>query len=621
MDRNRDLTRLLASQFSVELMRYADQLAELGPDVVSVPRAARQAVLDAAAARLTDFDAGVVVLDRDGQIVAASRDRSELVGQNWANRSYFRRIALDRNRVLLSDIQNDGPSGSQSVAVAIPLLSPNRQLAGLLVGMFKVGPLGASALSRSLLRLDLRPETQVALVDSQGRAIYHHEADLLGHEISGQPAVQAARAGQVGALRSRDPEGHEIIASFAPVPGTLCGLIEEESWAELRQVSAGYGRTLLALLALGIILPMAVVAWALGRTTRPIQRVTQAVRAMAMGDLSQRINPPGEDELGELARAFNHMCAELELMYTDLEGQVEVRTRHLATINAVTSVTSRSLDLAEILHAALGTVLGAMGFEAGVAYRLLSDEDVLLLISSRGLSEESERKVRRLPLEALASKAQLSKGPLVRLVADYPPQELRGTLEQEGWRMAISVPLLARGELLGVMNLRALTPRPVTPEELTLLAAIGEQVGVALENARLYERAGEVAVAAERSHLLGQPACGRDPDPAGPEPRRGQGAAGRAIATHTRRAGRDARPARGAPSGSPGPDEPDRAVASVDRGDHQRHSGARAADARGRPGHTDRGADRAVSHRAGGAQQRSQARAGLAGLGGHVRGC
>jgi signal transduction histidine kinase len=188
-------------------------------------------------------------------------------------------------------------------------------------------------------------------------------------------------------------------------------------------------------------------------------------------------------------------------MYTDLEGQVEVRTRHLATINAVASVTSRSLDLAEILHAALGTMLGAMGFEAGVAYRLLSDEDTLLLISSRGLSEESAHKVREVRLGALASKAQLSKGPLMRLVADYPPQELRETLQQEGWRMAISVPLLARGELLGVMNLRALTPRPVTPEEFTLLAAIGEQVGVALENALLYERAGEVAVAAERNRL------------------------------------------------------------------------------------------------------------------------
>jgi signal transduction histidine kinase len=41
----------------------------------------------------------------------------------------------------------------------------------------------------------------------------------------------------------------------------------------------------------------------------------------------------------------------------------------------------------------------------------------------------------------------------------------------------------------------------VKPEELALLAAIGNQVGLAVENARLYERAEQSAAAAERSRL------------------------------------------------------------------------------------------------------------------------
>ena len=43
--------------------------------------------------------------------------------------------------------------------------------------------------------------------------------------------------------------------------------------------------------------------------------------------------------------------------------------------------------------------------------------------------------------------------------------------------------------------------RALTEEERTLLAAIGQQVGMAAENARLYEAVEEAAVAAERNRL------------------------------------------------------------------------------------------------------------------------
>ena len=37
----------------------------------------------------------------------------------------------------------------------------------------------------------------------------------------------------MGALRTRDQLEDEIIASYSPIPDSLCALIEEESWAEL----------------------------------------------------------------------------------------------------------------------------------------------------------------------------------------------------------------------------------------------------------------------------------------------------------------------------------------------------------------------------------------------------
>ena len=47
------------------------------------------------------------------------------------------------------------------------------------------------------------------------------------------------------------------------------------------------------------------------RTSRRIDRLVSATRRVAEGDLGERVAPPWKDELGDLARAFDHMVGEL----------------------------------------------------------------------------------------------------------------------------------------------------------------------------------------------------------------------------------------------------------------------------------------------------------------------
>jgi len=65
----------------------------------------------------------------------------------------------------------------------------------------------------------------------------------------------------------------------------------------------------------------------------------------------------------------------------------------------------------------------------------------------------------------------------------------------------ISVPLIAQGRSVGVLNLGSRCPQPIQPEELALLSAIGRQIGVAVENAHLYEQAQQLAIVKERNRL------------------------------------------------------------------------------------------------------------------------
>jgi nitrate/nitrite-specific signal transduction histidine kinase len=292
------------------------------------------------------------------------------------------------------------------------------------------------------------------------------------------------------------------VASFAPVPGTSWGLVTEESWDELIDTSQRYGRQLLLLLGAGVLIPAFVVAIGARRITRPIAELIDAAQEVAGGHFDQLITVTTGDELEELAEQFNRMSTELQKSYATLEQRVADRTRELATLNSIASVVSRSLDLDEILHDALDKTLETMGMEVGVAYRLEEDRQNLTLIASRGLSQPFVRHVARLPLwTSAAGLATEARRPVVLHVSDYPESELKALMKEEGLQMAISIPLVAKRQVLGAINLGSPTARDVTREELSLLAAIGQQTGVAVENARLYEQAEETAVTAERHRL------------------------------------------------------------------------------------------------------------------------
>jgi serine phosphatase RsbU (regulator of sigma subunit)/HAMP domain-containing protein len=86
----------------------------------------------------------------------------------------------------------------------------------------------------------------------------------------------------------------------------------------LTSASRGYQQLLLLLLALGILVPVVIVAIGIHRVMRPVDELIAATRAVGAGDLSKRIEAPAGDEIGVLATSFNQMT-----------GQVADRTREL----------------------------------------------------------------------------------------------------------------------------------------------------------------------------------------------------------------------------------------------------------------------------------------------------
>lgn len=521
-EQSRDRTRLLASQLAADLESYRVPLGTLSQSapITNAPTRQDELTRQWPGGELAVFDLGVLTLARDGVVVDTVIALDAMVGRSLPALIEEARspAVLRGERLGFTDIRSDLVPDADVIALPRPIYSDGDEVRGAVVGLFRIERQATrtSAFYRHIWelyigrRVSLDPggsqvtgQEAACLVDGNGRIIFHTDTFLIGEDASRYPAVRRALQGEAGALRTEPiwrPDNPDVVAGYAPVPNTSWALIAEEPWSEAVAISRPYTYGTLALLILGTLVPIVTIALGAQRITRPLRQLTEAAKALAAGHFDQTLEVDTGDEVETLAAQFNTMARELQALYANLEQRVADRTRELATVNAVAAVVSRSLELEDILAAALDETMGAMNVDAGAALRL--EEETLHLMAHRGFSERFIAQVRVVPLRAsLASEARAAGLPATRRVADYPTGPLKRALRNEGIASVISIPLIAKGDVLGVINLVTPTPRELTPEERSMLASIGRQTGLAVENARLYEQAEEAAAAAERNRL------------------------------------------------------------------------------------------------------------------------
>jgi signal transduction histidine kinase len=211
---------------------------------------------------------------------------------------------------------------------------------------------------------------------------------------------------------------------------------------------------------------------------------------------------------GDLEPVFDAILQELERVGRESEGthrQLMRRNRELAAIAAVAQATSTGqLDLAGMLQRALQVVLEVTGLPAGWVMLLPQDGAEPVLVGSAGLTRAiTEEQARFRSPECECAKVLDTRRPLLvhPLHAACPIRALdlgNGRLPA----CHAAVPLLTRSKVVGVLNLAGDDPLSFDEQALTLLGAIGRQLGIAIENARLWEelkRRDEL-----RGQLLGQ---------------------------------------------------------------------------------------------------------------------
>ncbi len=160
----------------------------------------------------------------------------------------------------------------------------------------------------------------------------------------------------------------------------------------------------------------------------------------------------------------------------------------LTATNAISEILNRSLELEEILDVAMEKVLEMTGLDAGHIFVLDEGKQELNLAAHRGISPQMAKCGDRLKVgEGFCGRVAQTGEPLIVENTCRDERCSRVIACQEGFLAQLVVPLRSKGKVKGTMALARRSPRQFVPEEIALISTLGNQIGVAIENALLHE--------------------------------------------------------------------------------------------------------------------------------------
>lgn len=181
------------------------------------------------------------------------------------------------------------------------------------------------------------------------------------------------------------------------------------------------------------------------------------------------------------------------------------QARKLSAVHTVASVISQTLPISEIIKRAVDKVVEVMETDGG-GIRLLDEETgELVLTASKGLSPAFIQKVNRIRIgEGIVGQVAKTGEPVVVEDIEHDPRTMSKPIAGEGFHTFAAVPIRAKDQVIGTLGTVTRSAREYVPEDLELMMVIGHQIGVALENARLYDHLSKRAKELEALHAVAE---------------------------------------------------------------------------------------------------------------------
>jgi signal transduction histidine kinase len=215
-----------------------------------------------------------------------------------------------------------------------------------------------------------------------------------------------------------------------------------------------------------------------------------------------------EQEIDLVTSFANQAAIALEhaTLFSLTDAELQKQVRFLSALNRVARTVNQSLLIEEVLQNAMEAALEVIEVDACWMYLQREMEEFLRLRAQRGLplklAEHGAIQIVEFGKGLIGQVAQQSQPFLLDAKQiqsrDWTDEPI---MTQANWQSLALAPLVAKGITFGVLGVASHQNQAFAEAEADLLQAIGDQIAIAVVNARLYRRNREVAILEERNRV------------------------------------------------------------------------------------------------------------------------
>ncbi len=361
----------------------------------------------------------------------------------------------------------DGQRAAQ-VSFLAALKDENQHVRGVLIGrtQLDVNPFTKPIItSLDSLRGD---DGEGFLLDENGRILYHPDPDLLMAEYSGRIPPTTDFYADTAA------DGTRSLIYFQPAVGRPWSVVLTVPARRSQQIALNIAGPLLGMVILLAFLVVLVMRLGLRVVTASLQRLAVGASNISQGELDTPLEISGEDEVGQLSRAF-------EQMRLGLKARLDELNRLLLVSQGVAA----SLEVKEAVRPVLEAALATGASSARV---VLTPESVPELqgspefpaVFALGSAGESFAYLDGQILDLVRQQNQIALNNLTRTrLLKFMPEAPRP-------QALVALPLRHENQMYGALWIAFDKPTRVPKQEMSFLATLAGQAALAAANARLY---------------------------------------------------------------------------------------------------------------------------------------
>jgi signal transduction protein with GAF and PtsI domain len=182
------------------------------------------------------------------------------------------------------------------------------------------------------------------------------------------------------------------------------------------------------------------------------------------------------------------MVAKRTMTVEQLQQALREKTREVDVLHRISESISSTLDLESVLKHIVEVVVEVTNADACLLYLLSDSREELILRASKNPHPKLIGRITIGLGEGITGWVARERTRVVipSNASDDPRFKFFHNLPEDRYQAFVSVPILAKKEVVGVINVQHKRPKRYQQGELTLLSTFANQVGGAIENARLY---------------------------------------------------------------------------------------------------------------------------------------